>query len=145
MIQLISSNPVIPTIPSFNGEGYNGLVQSVSALYTWAKKLNKYLNDFQTQVSQSINTGISAVGPNLVAASTIIFTSPIHHITGSAAISTVQVPPNFAGGPVYLINDGSWSLITGGNIARAVTPASHQCICLVYDAKKTVELFYPTV
>mgnify|MGYP001572384514 CR=1 FL=1 len=78
------------------------------------------------------------VGPPIASAASITLTHGIHHITGTAAISTI-VPPltgNFQG-EVTLIADAAWTLATGGtepnDIAKAVTAVANEAIDLVHD------------
>ena len=73
-------------------------------------------------------------GPDLVAAATITVSYPYHRVTGSAAISTISAIATFSGGIVYLLNDGSWSLTTGGNIASTFVPAAGALVSLMFDA-----------
>ncbi len=143
MQQQLVTNPNPPQAPSFDGSSYSTVVASVKSLFNWAAQFAGYYNAYTTQSSQIINTATSGFGASLPSAVTIKITNALHHVTGSASISTIHVPPNFSGGPVWLVNNGSWMLITGGNIARAYTPSSEQCVCLVYAPVK--KLFYPTV
>ena len=155
MNQNVSTNPTPPQVPpdttAVNAIGPRGevnisftdLVKAVRSLYIWAGKENTWLNQYLTQVAQTVNTGISEFGAVLPSAATIKFTSSLHHISGSAAIDTIQVPPNFAGGPLWLVADGTWTLVTGGNIAHSASPAVGQCVCVVYDP--VLKLHYPVL
>jgi len=73
----------------------------------------------------------------IVSASTIAPTFPVHHVTGTAAISTITVPTACASSGydcnVGLIADGAWATGTSGNIAVAVTATVGYRYDFTYD------------
>jgi len=78
-------------------------------LRTWANKVNAQINQ--------------TVGPVLASSVSITISALIHHVTGTAPIKTF-VPNPQSTGAIFLIADGAWQTITGGNIKEAtiVTP-----------------------
>lgn len=144
MNQGITSTPNPPSAPSLNGElDHAGRGRVIQELVRHSQKLNGWLQRYFNEISQILNTATSTFGNELAAASTIIITNALHHVTGSAVITTLQVPPNFTGGPIYLVQDGSWTTATGGNIAVASAPTFGQMLPLVYDP--FTGLFYPVL
>jgi hypothetical protein len=153
MLQVITTNPTPPQVPpdftSINAIGPRGqvnvsfsdVVKAIQSLYKWAQKENTWLNQYCTQVSQSVNTSISTFGVPLASASSIRVTEALHHVTGSAAISTINYPPNFAGGPIWLVADGMWTLTTGGNIAASANPNIGDVVVVVLDP--VTKIWYP--
>lgn len=83
------------------------------------------------------------VGLALASSTTISPTSPIHHVTGTSAITTITQPYVGFVGRLTLIADGAWTLATGGtagsDIATALTAVSGQAVDLVFDGTT----FYP--
>jgi len=139
--QVITTNPSPPQAPQFRGDSYTNLVESVKSLFRWAAKLNNFLNLLLTQLAQNANTGQATFGKNIASASSILVTDSLHHITGTAAIRTINSPPSFAGGPIWLVADGAWSLVTGGNIAAPATPAVGDTVEVIFDP--VLKLWYP--
>lgn len=84
-----------------------------------------------------VNPGSPLVGAALASSTTLTPTSPIHHITGTSAITTI-VPP-YAGfqGRITLIADAAFTLAgsgtAGSDISTALTAVSGQAVDLVYD------------
>jgi hypothetical protein len=73
----------------------------------------------------------------LASASTVAPTFPIHHVTGTTAISTITVPAACAVSGydcnVGLIADGAWATGTSGNIAVAMTATVGYRYDFTYD------------
>jgi len=73
----------------------------------------------------------------IASASTIAPTYPVHHVTGTVAISTITVPAACAVSGfdcnVGLIADGAWATGTSGNIAVAVTATVGYRYDFTYD------------
>ena len=69
----------------------------------------------------------------IASAATLKISAPIHHVSGVSAISNITgMPKNFTG-PVWLIPDGAWTLVTGGNIARAANASVNRVMLVVFD------------
>lgn len=79
----------------------------------------------------NLNQGSTTQGADIASAATISITSYMHAITGTATISTIRVPLNFAG-LLLLASRNGFALTTGGNIARAVTTAAGQLVIAAY-------------
>jgi hypothetical protein len=125
--------------PSIVGSGQitNAIVRFVNS------KLINYT--FPTgAVNQNItlqNTSSASTTP-VASASTISFESAgqIFHISGTAAIAIITVFPSSFRGEVTVIPDGAFTLVTGGNIAKASTAVVNQPMTLYYDGN----LWYPS-
>jgi hypothetical protein len=77
------------------------------------------------------------VGVNIGSATSITPVAPIHHVTGTTTIQTINVPTSFGqtgnGGCIVLIPDGLWSTNTSGNIAIATTAIVSRQVTVCYD------------
>jgi hypothetical protein len=84
-----------------------------------------------------VNPPGGVVGAALASSATITLTSPIHHVTGTTAISTIVPPVTGFLGRVTIIADGAFTLTTGGTapnaVATVVTCVSGQAMDLVHD------------
>lgn len=104
----------------------------------WMRKMTSAA---QTSLDQLFNyitqSGVNR-GPDLASGATITVYYALHRVTGSASISTISSIPTFAGGSVYLINGGSWQLVTGGNIATPYKPKANEIVQVVYDSTDQV-------
>ncbi len=151
----LSLNPALPRPPD------PPKMAMSPELRAWLTSVSKWQADLVRAVSQDlqavhtgVNTGTQGVGAVIASAPTIAVQSSMHHVTGTAAIATIHLPqsmvPPPAGttsgtdfsGPVWLIADGLWTLVTGGNIAFAATPAVGQAVCIVFDPGTAT--WYPT-
>jgi len=78
------------------------------------------------------------VGRAIASAATIAPTDPLTHVTGTAQINTIAVPPQFAqsgsGGCLRLIPDGAFTTGTSGNIAIASTAVVSRTLEMCYDS-----------
>lgn len=99
-------------------------------------KLRKQDSDIIDQ----INSQVQGVGTPLSSAPTLSPTNAIHHVTGTAAVSNIALPPNFTG-DVTLIADDGFSTVTGGNIAAAVSAPAGRAIRFTSDGS----MLYPLV
>lgn len=155
MQQGLKTNISLPPVPQFPPSrtqaiaidpsskiGFSQLVTGLVLLYKWANSLVTYLNQTILPLVQVVNTARSTFGVDIASANTIIVTNSQHHVTGTAPIQHIQVPPDFSGGPIYFVPEGTWSLITGGNIALAATAVVHEVMVLDYDPVD--KLFYPS-
>lgn len=94
---------------------------------------------------QTVNTSDTVpapiVGNAVASASTITPTANTFHVTGTAAISTINVPAGFAPGQcITLIPDGLFTTATGGNIALATTAVVSKALLECWDGTK----FFPS-
>lgn len=87
------------------------------------------------QLAQQSGLVPENLGAAIASAGTIAPTSPIHHVTGTAAIATITPPPAFlsGGGTLALIPDGIFTTTTAGNIAIASTAVVSKTLYLTYD------------
>jgi hypothetical protein len=76
-----------------------------------------------------------SVGAAIASAAIIAPTAPVTHITGTAAIATINAPPAlFAnGGQITLIPDGAFTTTTAGNIALASTAVVGKALIMTLD------------
>lgn len=73
------------------------------------------------------------VGTALTSAATISPTEAIHHVTGTANVSTINVPYTGFTGKISFIPDGAFTWDTAGNIALAGTAVVNRLLEFVYD------------
>jgi hypothetical protein len=75
------------------------------------------------------------VGADLASATSVALVERIHAITGSAAIATLALPwTGFTGDATLLVPAGAtWTLVTGGNIAAALSPAAGTSVKVTYN------------
>lgn len=111
--------------------------------YEWAKKLTAIINKWAPEISDTVSTHgqNKGVTPTVPSAATLTVKAEIMHVTGTAAISQLVIPPNF-GGQAQLIADDQWTLVTGGNIAAAASPQVGQTVIVTYDS--TTKMWYPS-
>jgi len=122
-----------------------------SEIQTWVSSLlMPFLREFIRSVEndafavhQRVNE-LTDIGDSLASSATIEVTHRTHEVTGGADIEKIEAEDGFRGF-LYLINQGSWSLVQipppGGNIAVSFTPATNQLVVLVYDVHD--DLWYP--
>lgn len=72
-------------------------------------------------------------GPDIASATTITLSHPVHKVTGTTAITTINPPYTGFVGHVTLIATAAWTLATGANIALAATAVANQMMRLYYD------------
>lgn len=60
-------------------------------------------------------------GPALASATTITLSHPVHKVTGTTAIATINPPFTGFVGHCVLVPTGASSVTTGGNVAAAVS------------------------
>ena len=120
--------PLKDAAKSFGDHG-----KAIHSLMGWSGEHHRAVRRTFQGIRAQLNSQVQGVGPALASATTITPSSAIHHVTGSATISTINAPSGFSG-PAWLISDAGFSLTTGGNISRAVGPfAAGQLVMVVYD------------
>jgi hypothetical protein len=122
----------------------------------WMAELVRRIHLWLGDVTLLLNSQVQSVGDPIASAATIEITNPMHHITGAATITQINVPTQQVGmaaigsttrdrsvsgftGPLWLFSDGGFSLATGGNIAKAKSSAAGDCVHIVYDG----DLWFP--
>lgn len=84
-----------------------------------------------------INPPGGYLGPNIASSATVTPTAPLHHVTGTASITTIALPYTGFVGAITFIADGAWTMTTGGtagtDISTVVTAVSGQALDMVYD------------
>jgi hypothetical protein len=80
-----------------------------------------------------IDDMMTSTGQPVASGSTITASGSSFHITGTASISTMNLPPSTWNPTVCAIADGAWSVATGGNFAAAYTAAPATRKCWQYD------------
>ena len=79
-------------------------------------------------------------GTAVASATTITASNKIFHVTGTAAIATINPPPLIDQAEIYLIPDGAFTTTTGGNIAKASTAVVGVVLQMFWDGS----LWYPS-
>lgn len=119
---------------------------------TWYRRLLEFVDQMTRDTFEQLNTQVQGLGPAIESDVTIQVTHPIHVVTGSASIDTIEPPLEARGveadqttprlvtsftGPVWLLADvgSTWSLTTGGNIKAAATPTAGHHLTVVYDGE----------
>lgn len=72
-------------------------------------------------------------GPAIASATTITLSHPVHKVTGTTEITTINPPFTGFVGHVTLVPTGAWTTATGGNIATAHTAVANRPVFLYYD------------
>lgn len=73
-------------------------------------------------------------GNDLASAATITPTHDIHHVTGTATITTINVPsPSFCGRVTFILDGNLDFSPTGGNISRLVNGVINVAFSFIYD------------
>ena len=111
----------------------------LGAINRQLKKLTDHATDFANwtvlrlgEIRTQVNTQVQGVGPVLISAPTITPTAAISHVSGTAAISNITVPPGFSGN-IWLIPDALWTMVEGGNIASAVSAVVNRVLEMTWD------------
>lgn len=96
--------------------------------------------DGTAQITRAVH-GIPFIATNassvIASGATIAPTNSIHHISGTAAISTITVPPQCSPTcTISLVPDGAFTTTTGGNISLASTGVVNKVLILVWDGTK---------
>lgn len=97
--------------------------------------LLRALNPFHIEIVAQLNSQVQGLGSVLPSGDSIYVTSPIHHVSGTNVINTIEAPGGFTG-PVWLIADDAWSLGVVGNIAAAKSPTPNSVVMVVYDGSR---------
>lgn len=82
-----------------------------------------------------VNSQVQGVGTVLASAPTLALTNAIHHVSGTAAIKNIMPTGGFTG-PVWLIPDGLWTTVTGGNIGLGTIAVVGKALTMVFDGTK---------
>ena len=112
--------------------------------FPWAQSMYQALTKWAKEITDIINTGtqVQNIVPVVASAATINIVAYLSHISGSVAIQNIVVEDDF-GGTICLICDAAFTLITGGNIARAGAPGVNQAVYLSYD--HNAGLWFPSL
>lgn len=109
-------------------------------LNIWARNLNRTLSEFIQKATVQLNSQVQGVGHTILpSATTLTPTYPIHKVSGTATVQSIQAPPGFTG-PLFLIPMGSWGWGTAGNIGLSGTAIVGRLLILVYDG----QVWYPS-
>lgn len=93
----------------------------------FASALLSQLNDLTDQANSLIG-----VGGLIQSAPTITVTARFHPVDGTGAIQTIKLPSG-AGGDIWLLPLGLWTLVTGGNIRLASAAVVGRALALIWD------------
>jgi hypothetical protein len=148
--------PSPPRVPQMNGS---------KEFVTWVGDIHRYLDAQRRSLTDAIwglvhqtNDSVQTVGRVLDSTTNpqptaITPEHPIHHVSGAGSIETINPPAPLLtserssgfSGPIFLIADGAWSLVTpatiAGNIATAATATVGKVLVVVYDPVQ--KLWYP--
>ena len=91
------------------------------------------------QIVDQANVDVTT-GSVLASADTITPLAKRQHVSGTAAIENIIVPPTFTGGELIFIPDGNWTTVTGGTIGKASNAVIGVPLYLTYDGAK----FWPS-
>jgi hypothetical protein len=73
------------------------------------------------------------MGTPVVSASSITATGRVFHVTGAAAIATLNGPAGYIAETLTLIPDGAFTTNASGNIAIASTAVVGKAMIMTYD------------
>lgn len=120
---------------------FGAVTGQVKTLLTWAQAFANWTVLRLQEIRTQVNSQVQSEGAILASAATITPTNPLHHVSGTAAITTITVPPGFSGN-IWLIPDGLWTMTTGGNIAIGVTAVVDKVLEMTYLI--STQLWYPS-
>lgn len=107
--------PSLPEVLS-NLKTFEDVRSAVGKIVEYLQRLQAadvlYFNHLRENLNQSAITQ----GPNIAAAPSITVTKFMHVVTGTATISNIYPPMNFAG-QLMLVSQDGFTLSTGGNIS----------------------------
>jgi hypothetical protein len=81
----------------------------------------------------AINPPGDYIGATIASAATITLSHPVHRISGTTEITTINPPFTGFVGHVTLLPTGAWTTATGGNIATAHTAVANRPVFAFYD------------
>jgi hypothetical protein len=120
---------------------YSDLTKKMNEHADWATRATVYFNTWANQAQRQLNSQVQGEGDVIASADAISPTNPIHHVSGNAAIKTINAPSGFSG-PIWLLMQGAPSFVTGGNIALAKGPFTPgQAVRVVYS--QNTRMWYP--
>lgn len=89
--------------------------------------------------------GPNRIGPAIASAGTIAPTAPVHHVTGTAAISFITPPDPGFQGEICLIADAVWTWLAAGGAnsigIAGTTTAAGKAVYFTFDP--STKLWYP--
>lgn len=103
-------------------------------LTVWASNLNRTLEEFIQLVTHQVNFQVQGVGLTLPSSSMLKPTNPIHKVSGTATIDSINAPPGFTG-PLFLIPTAGWGWSTSGNIGLSGTAITGRLLIMVYNGE----------
>jgi hypothetical protein len=130
------------TQPSQQQKSFQDLRSEVVSISKDIRSVLQYTDQLFTEIIALINSSTQGVGEDIASAATISPVWPIHRVTGTAAIDTINPPAGFSG-PLWLIPTDLWTTVTGGNIALGTTAVVNRVLILVYENINS-ELWYPS-
>ena len=106
-----------PPLPNFlPPKTFVDLRTAISRIEDYLQQLRSTDVSYFQQLQTNMNQNASLQGPDIAAAATITPTAYMHVVTGSATITTINVPLNFQGALILVAQDG-FTLSVGGNIS----------------------------
>ena len=101
-------------------------------------KINLNVDNIYTDAEKEKVNAVNAVGTTVASDTTITVPAnkTIFHVTGTTAISTINLPYSGFTGKISIIPDEIFTFDTAGNIAETYTATVNRCIDLVYDGTK---------
>lgn len=101
----------------------------------WNRWLRGHYQDLQTwttRVTTQVNFQVQSPGSVIASAPTLNLPANIHHVSGTAKISRFNAGPGHTG-PIWLIADGLWQTVTGGNIKEATIVVVGRAYSWIFD------------
>lgn len=131
----------IPQTPTIENAGtlakFHDHTTAIQRIQQFLSKQSLFLNAYLQKVQFQLNSQVQTVGKDLESAALVKPTNPIHHITGTGTISTINAPKGFTG-PLMLISDDGFSFDTTGNITRGGEVPADTHLIFVYDGTNWV-------
>lgn len=120
-----------PAAPALTGK----LAQDFANFRNYiVNQLLPYQFNYHSNHANAFNNGSQGEGSPLPAGATLYPSAFIHHVSGSATVTTIAVPVNFPfAGQLTLIADNGFTIQTGGNIAHSKTLAAGDVATLTYS------------
>jgi len=111
-----------PALPDFNQiRTFEDVRGAVGRILEYLHQLNgRHIQYFQ-HLRENLNQSATTQGPDLAATTTISPTQFMHVLTGTATITTILPPKDYAGQLMLFARDGFY-LATGGNLSLFSSP-----------------------
>lgn len=120
----------VPAMNCVQGESYFEINPAVAGYNLW---LCTTTNTWTRTATPGLAPG---VGASLASSATITPTNQIHHVTGTATVSTIATTNVSVGNTLILIPDGLFITDTVGNISLASAAVVNKILVMTWDGTK---------